>query len=252
MARDGGSSSILSSALAASSFMSSAVSMMATRQPPAPDVMPKKPASRRISLTDRTFISLPVSGLRPRLRTSRPGCDAAATWIGRRILLRNGQILGAFVGGAECQQIACHAIGECRLADARRPGDQPGLRRTTAADGARYARQRRVLPDQMRGLARMRETFDAVGLDNVFAARALGHAQSLNRLATAFQMAAATSPALGGRIDHDAAIAVASGDGEECLAQTFVKFDVEFLETGRALPHAPWSARARSRPEGPE
>ena len=79
MAREGGSSSSFNSAFAAASFMSSAVSTTATRQPPAPDVMPKKPESRRTSLTESTFISLPVSGSTPRLRTSKPGCEPAAT-----------------------------------------------------------------------------------------------------------------------------------------------------------------------------
>jgi plasmid stabilization system protein ParE len=64
--RAGGSSSALSKALAACGFISSAVSTMATRHPPAPDVMPKKPASFRISSTPRTVIGFPVLGLMPR------------------------------------------------------------------------------------------------------------------------------------------------------------------------------------------
>ena len=78
MARDGGSSSNFKSALAALSFMSSALSTITTRQPPAPLVMPKKPLRRLISSTPSTVISLP-SLLTPRLSTNKPGCEPALT-----------------------------------------------------------------------------------------------------------------------------------------------------------------------------
>ena len=110
----------------------------------------------------------------------------------RTVLFRNGEVFGAFVRRAERQHVARHAIGERRLADTRRSGDQPGLRRPPAADRARHAGQRRILPDEMHRLARMGKPFDTVGLGDLFAARALGHGQSLNRLATAFQIASAT------------------------------------------------------------
>ena len=78
----------------------------------------------------------------------------------------------------------------------------------------------------------MRETFDAIGFRNVFAACALGHGQSLNRLATAFQMCLGDIVGSGRRVDHNAALMVALGDLEERLAQPLMEFDVEFLEAG--------------------
>ena len=97
MARPGGSSSILSSALAALSFMSSAVSTMATRQPPAPDVMPKKSASLRISSTDSTVISLPVLGLMAALEHQQAGMRAGRHLVRHWIVWRNRQIFGSRV-----------------------------------------------------------------------------------------------------------------------------------------------------------
>src|ERR1700688_864733 len=111
-AREGGSSRSLRSALAAFSFMSSAVSTIATRQPPAPELMPKKPPSRRTSSTEITVISYPVFRLldgaaehqEPRMRPCRD-------LYRRGLVRRHGQVGRAFVARAVCEQIARDAIG---------------------------------------------------------------------------------------------------------------------------------------------
>ena len=138
------------------------------------DVMPKKPASRRISSTDSTFISLPVLGLMTALQHQQAGMRLRRDLHGRRIVLRHGQIVCARVGRAIGQQISRDAIGQCRLADARRPGDQPGL----GGRPLRMRARRAPAPRPARpgaGLARMgKPSMRSVSIG--FAAARLGHA----------------------------------------------------------------------------
>ncbi len=158
--------------------MSSAVSMIATRQPPAPDVMPKKEESFRISSTDRTFISLPGAFVHRAAQDQKPRMRARRNLLADRIVGRDRKILRALRRCAEAQQIARDAIGKRRLADARRPGDQPRLRRPSAADRAGGARQCLAVTGEFKDLARMRLTLDAVGLWQGFGFGAFGHARS--------------------------------------------------------------------------
>ena len=98
------------------------------------------------------------------------------------------------------------------------------------------------------GLARMIDAFDAVGLDDVLRAGALGHAVSLtqtrghggpDRLRHGFSSALAsiTTQRSGARLR----------DVEEGLAQAFVETDVELLEA-RFPPRARASARLQALP----
>src|SRR5256885_7521509 len=91
------------------------------------------------------------------------------------IVGRHAQVFRASVVRAVAEKIACDAIGEGGLADPRRAGNQPGLRRTSAANGARRAQERLVLADERKRFARMWLPGDPVGLDDFFLANAPGH-----------------------------------------------------------------------------
>jgi len=74
----GGSSRILSSALAPAAFISSAESTMQTRQPPSPAVEPKKPIVFRTMSTGMNIGTLPLSSS-TRSSANRSGWPCAAT-----------------------------------------------------------------------------------------------------------------------------------------------------------------------------
>src|SRR6185437_6475471 len=55
------------------------------------------------------------------------------------------------------EEEASEAIGERRLADAARPGDQPGMRQPAAVEGLEQAGLGDLMTEQRRVLARMRD-----------------------------------------------------------------------------------------------
>ena len=145
---------------ACGSCSSSTVSTMQTRQPPSPAVEPKNGTVRRTSSTRITVKSLPVFSLIDPLQHQQVGmplrrdppraigCSASpAMW---RTLHRRG----ARIGMREHE--ARHAIGQRRLADARRPADQPGMVDTAAAIGLEQRPLGLVMAEQNGRLARMR------------------------------------------------------------------------------------------------
>ena len=173
--RDGGSSSILSSALAALSFMSSAVSTMATRQPPAPDVMPKKSASLRISSDRQHRHQLAGLGIDAALEHQksrmRPAADLDRVWIigrHRKVFRRRYRSRHRPADSGRCDRPG----SPCRCRAGRRSARR--WRRPAAADSAGGAAQRHLLAHQT-----LRSRGDAETLDRSLSsgsdARALGH-----------------------------------------------------------------------------
>ena len=124
MARAGGSSSTFRMALAADGFMSSAPSTTTTRQPPSAGVRLMKPPIFRASSTMIWVRWRPVFSLTPSSMVSRSACEPAAT---RRNTGSAGIKGERFSRGHPGQQSAGEAESQRGLADAVRPGDQPGM-----------------------------------------------------------------------------------------------------------------------------
>ena len=152
-ARSGGSSRIFSSALAALRFIASAPSRTTTRQPPSAGVRRRKPAMAA-GVVDDDLAALsrlrlridsrarPPGGRdgRPRRRGETP--DAPARRRARSAARREEPAASRRALGEEK---AGEAKGQRRLADAARPGDQPGMRQPAARIGAEQRRFGRLM-----------------------------------------------------------------------------------------------------------
>ena len=92
----------------------------------------------------------------------------------------------------------------------------------------------RLVPEELRRLARMREAFEAVGLGprlDLGGGGRAGHqrASASSRVSTARQTASADGRLFGGGVDEHAAIGLGSGDRRERLAQLPVIGQVALL-----------------------
>jgi hypothetical protein len=101
-----------------------------------------------------------------------------------------------------CQGIAMgeheprHPIGQRRLADARRPADQPGMRNAAAAVGVQQGRLGVAMPEQCRGFARMDDGNLRLDLTGAHAGLAtVSTLAAKNRSRSAAHTLAATAPA---------------------------------------------------------
>ena len=227
---------------------------MATRQPPAPEVMPKKSGQLADFVHRQHRHQLAGLGIDAALEHQQAGMrrrppPACATGSFGGTDRSSAPASRRAIG----QKIARDAIGQGRLADAgrRRRSARPAAagrcgwraRRGPAPRPARAARRSRADGQSpRRGRCRSGSERCAFGHDALI---------DRNARATAAQIAAATSSSVPGCVDHEAAVGIALGDVEKGLAQPFMEIAVEFLEAGFAAAARPGARQARSRHPDP-
>ncbi len=137
----GGSSSSLRKALAALRFISSAPSTITTRQPPSAGVSCRKPPMARASSTTISLRCRLRFGSKAALDDEQVGMAAGGDAAEHGMVGRDGERFGLRrraeqpAGRRPRPAETREAIGQRRLADAARPGDQPGMRQPAGVEG---------------------------------------------------------------------------------------------------------------------